>query len=132
MTRTLALALAGLLLASCQTPPRRVDASLAPLQHVVLFTLHDPADAPELMRDSLALLEIPGVTTIVTGPHVDVGRSTVISDYHVGLVVGLQSVAHYRGYLEHPIHDDLIARWRPKFAAVRVIDFGVPADAASP
>lgn len=129
MIRTPALALAALLLASCQTPARRVDTSLAPLQHVVLFTLHDPDDAPALMRDSFALLEIPGVTTIVTGPHVDAGQSTVISDYHVGLVVGFQSVAHYRGYLKHPVHDDLVARWRPRFASVRIIDFGVPADA---
>lgn len=103
----------------------------APLQHVVLFDLKDPADADELMGDCARLLAIPGVRSVVTGPPVSIGRGNVIGDYDAGVLVQIESVAAYRGYLEHPEHEALVQKWRPRWDGVRIYDFGWPCDAGA-
>ena len=132
MLRPCLIALGALVLTGCGSVRDLHDApGRAPLQHVVLFDLRDPADTTELTGDMVALLGIPGVVTIVTGPPVDIGRASVTRDYDLGLVVGLQSVAAYRTFLEHPVHAALVEKWKPRWNSVRIIDFGVPCDAGS-
>jgi hypothetical protein len=90
---------------------------------VVLVGLQDPAEADALIRDVDATLpRIPGVVAVHAGRHVDTGRPEVSTDYHVGLVLSFDSVASLKGYPTHPIHEELLSRWQPKVASLRVFD----------
>ena len=52
----------------------------------------------------------------------DTGRPEVSSDYHVGLVLSFDSVEALRGYPTHPVHTEVLSRWQPKVASLRVFD----------
>ena len=116
------LCLALLLLPACavtrSSPPRP-----ARINHVVFFKLQDPNDTAELIDDcDSKLASIPGVVSYFAGPHLETGRSTVDSDYDVGLYVGFMTEAAYRGYVEHPSHIEVVAKWRPALESLLVRD----------
>jgi len=114
-----------LLAAACGTPP---DGGQATLQHVVLFRLHDPADAAGLLADCRErLARIPGVARCVAGTPLDLGRAGVDGDYDVGLLVEFRSAGDYRAYLAHPEHEALVAAWKPRWEWLRIHDFGASA-----
>lgn len=95
------------------------------ISHVVLIDLRDEGDAEALIRDCRELLgDIPEVTAISCGRHIETGRQVVVGDYDVGLLVGLPSMAAYKRYLVHPRHVELVSRWKERFAGYRVYDFG--------
>lgn len=95
-----------------------------PLQHVVLVELEDKADLAAMKADSDRLLPmIPSVRGYVSGTHVDIGRGNVARDYDIGIVVQFDSVDGYKEYLEHPIHKELVAKWRPKWRRSYMVDF---------
>ncbi|MFG0259120.1 MAG: Dabb family protein, partial [Phycisphaerales bacterium JB041] len=65
---------------------------------------------------------IPGVTSLTCGRHLETGRSIVLSDYDVGVSVGLASEAAYQDYLAHPKHLELLDRWGSTIASYRIFD----------
>lgn len=98
-------------------------ATPARINHLVFFSLKDPADAPGLIDDCRErLATIPGVTSLFCGEHFEAGRDNVLADYDVGLYVGLASPEAYSAYLTHPNHLALVAEWGPRFESYRVCD----------
>jgi hypothetical protein len=113
------------LLVACAAPQ---PAGAARLQHVVLFTLHDPADAAALLADCRErLVRIPGVLDVQAGAPVDIGRPDVAADYDVGLVVQFADAQAYRAYLADPRHQELVQFWKPRWKALWFCDFQAPA-----
>jgi len=96
----------------------------AKLQHVVLVDLADDADIPAMRSASDAMLpRIPMVKGYVCGTPVDIGRANVSRDYDLGIIVQFDSIEDYKAYLEHPIHQDLVREWRPKWRKSYIVDF---------
>ena len=94
------------------------------LQHVVLVELLDKADLAAMKADSDAMLpRIPTVRGYVCGTPVDIGRATVAKDYDLGIVVQFDSTADYEAYLAHPIHQELVTKWRPRWRRSYIVDF---------
>jgi hypothetical protein len=123
---------AALVPASCGSRPspmgpRDTSASRpmpATLQHVVLVDLADDADVPAMRAASDAALPlIPTVRGYVCGTPVDIGRANVSRDYDIGIIVQFDSVDDYKAYLEHPIHQELVREWRPKWRKSYIVDF---------
>lgn len=115
IVRTLCV-LAMALLGACASQP-------APIQHVVLAQLKNPADAAALLADSdLTLSQLPGVASYTSGTHLDIGRAGIDSNYSAALVIGFESVEDYRRYLDHPAHIALVERWKPKTEWLRIYD----------
>ena len=103
--------------------PGAIPPSPARIGHVVLLSLNDPADAPELIESSRAVLgPIPGITTLGVGTHLETGRAALINDYDVALYIGFETEADYTAYLVHPDHVAYVDAWRPRLASIRIID----------
>lgn len=120
--RTLLLALA-FLLGGCAASPAAGPPRPARICHIVLITLHDKADLPALQAEcDRDLAAIPGVTCFAAGPHIDTGRPTVLTDYHLALVIGFETADDYAVYVAHPLHTTLVERWKPRIASLRVYD----------
>lgn len=116
----------GALAAGCASAPD-VPPRPAYLNHVVFIRLVDPADRAELIRDCDALAAaVPGVVSAFAGEHYDIGRAAVDKDYDVCFYVGFASEADYRAYLAHPVHTELVERWRPRTAWMRIHDAADP------
>jgi len=95
----------------------------APLNHIVLFQLTDPADAEALIADSRTELgQIPGVRSLFAGTPFETGRAGVDSSYDACLCIGFESADDYAAYLEHPNHTGLVARWKSRFARTTIYD----------
>jgi hypothetical protein len=109
---------------SGECPPARI----ARVQHFVAIGLRDPGEASALLADIEATLsKIPVVVSFSAGTPLDLGRPEVAKDYSVGLVIGFESEAGYRAYLEHPEHRGILERWGPKVASLSARDFLVSA-----
>ena len=97
------------------------------ISHVVLSELSDPSLAGALIADCDWLLtDIKEVSSYASGQHLDTGRTTVQSDYDVGLYIGFDSIEDYARYVEHPRHVELVDRWRSRISRMRVYDIGDP------
>lgn len=106
-----------------QPTPRAVTMP-ASLQHVVLVELNDKSDLAAMKADSDAMLPtIPFVRGYVSGTPVDIGRATVAKDYDLGIVVQFASVEDYKAYLAHPVHQELVNKWRPRWRRSYIVDF---------
>jgi hypothetical protein len=133
LPRSTGLVLASLALSACggtASPFRPVEAPAEPntmraaLQHVVLVDLADDADIAAMKADSDAMLPtIPEVRGYICGTPVDIGRGNVAKDYDLGIIVQFATTDAYRAYLEHPVHKELVAKWRPKWARSYIVDF---------
>ena len=136
LTILITSSLIALVQAGChQGTPRFSDdyaaksAHVSPLNHVVLVSLQDPADAEECLvdcRDMLARVE--AVETIWVGTHLDTGRAAVDDAYEVGLCVGLADADALQAYLDDPHHLELVEKWRPKAVRFRIFDVGGTTD----
>ena len=94
------------------------------LQHVVLVDVADDAEIPAMRADSDRLLPtIPQVKGYVCGAPVDIGRTNVARDYDLGIIVEFDSVDDYKAYLEHPVHQQLVQVWRPRWKRAYIVDF---------
>ncbi|MCA9294973.1 MAG: Dabb family protein [Phycisphaerales bacterium] len=116
-------------LSGCSTSSRSAErdrttvSSPGVVHHPVFFTLNDPADRAALIADCDALLPvIPGVTAYACGVHHESGRSTVDSNYDVGLYIAFDSPASYASYVTHPNHVTLVERWKPHLKSLHVYD----------
>lgn len=100
-------------------------ASAPAITHVVLIDLTDPSQAPELERDCDELLpRIEDVVLYGRGRHLDIGRGSVDGQYSVGLLIGFNDDAAYRRYLDHPLHQELVMKWQPRWRSIRIFDLG--------
>ena len=113
------IAFTALLLAGCVSAPNSTS-----IHHAVFFTLNDPKDAAELTADCGQLRRIPGADGVAVGKPVPTGRATVDSAYDVGLYVKFGSAAAYQAYLDHPIHTQLVSKWKPRWKSIQIRDFG--------
>jgi len=96
------------------------------LQHIVLVDLTDDSEISAMKADSDRMLPtLPMVRGYICGTPVDIGRGNVAKDYDIGLVVQFDSVEDYKAYLEHPVHKELVATWRPKWRRSYIVDFGL-------
>jgi hypothetical protein len=100
----------------------------APVQHIVLIKLKDPAKAEAMIAE--ADRELPKIKSVVTyhsGRHLDVGRPGVDGDYDAGFSFGFRDAASYQAYLDDPIHVRLVNLWKAEWASVRMFDFAAAA-----
>jgi hypothetical protein len=116
--------LTACLLAGCAAAPDGPEpARPGRINHVVFFTLSDPADAAELIEDCNRMLTtVPGIASAYAGTHFDAAREGVEADYHVGFYVGFLSETDYQTYLDHPAHLEVVKQWRPRLERLRVYD----------
>jgi hypothetical protein len=122
MSRRAAFLLLSTVLCGCRAEAP-ATAAAGRIQHLVLLTLKDPAEADALVRDMDASLPgIPGLLEIHVGKPLDIGRTEVTGDYHVGAVLEFATVDALRAYPDHPAHTALLGRWVPKVAELRVHD----------
>ena len=110
----------------CESDPAtRKSEDQALLQHVVLISLQDPADAAALELDCTRLLPpIESVRSWWIGTPVDTGRAAVDGAYDVGLCVGFDSLDGLAAYQKDPRHLELVELWRPRAAQFRIFDVG--------
>ncbi len=87
------------------------------LTHVVMFTLHDSADADEA---ALRLRAMAGRIPALHGLRV--GTSANGEAPHLVLLTEHADVAGLQAYAKHPVHEDLLAWFRPRIAARSVVD----------
>ncbi len=117
-------ALTVAMLPACQirTSPHRTA-----LSHVVIFNMADPTQADALIQDSDRLLtKIEAVESYACGKHIETGRSVVLDDYEVALVVGFDSEADYTAYLEDPLHTEFLKLWSAQIDDIRIYDIHDP------
>jgi hypothetical protein len=118
LVATTALAGCAATSATNAPPPRP-----AAINHVVFIKLRDPSDAAALRSDSeQRLSRIPGVRYLHVGPHLDIGRTNVDSDYSIGISVGFDTTDSYRTYLAHPEHLQLLTDWKLRCEWIRIYD----------
>lgn len=119
------IAVTTTLLGGCATAPS--PRPVAAISHVVFVDLANPADADALLADARAVLAaIPSVTAYSAGKHLDTGRSTVLGDYDVGMILGFDDTAGLNAYVIHPDHIAFVERWRPRLTGLRVYDIAEP------
>ena len=92
---------------------------VASLNHVVLISLADPADAAGAKPIVGGCWRRSRVRTLWVGTPVDTGRAAVDGDYEVGLCVGLDGTDDLQRYLEAPL---ISPSWRsePRAAGFRI------------
>jgi hypothetical protein len=89
------------------------------------MTLEDESLIPDLINAcDLELATIPTVVSYFAGTHYDIGRDSILQDYHVGLYLGFASERGLRAYVEHEQHVAFVERWRPRLTSLRVYDVG--------
>ena len=98
------------------------QAETAALHHYVFFTLKDPAQADDLIRDCMALRDLPGVVACNAGRPLDFGRAEVTADYSVGFHIAFESEDAYKTYLGHPRHVAVVERWKPLVTKIDIRD----------
>ncbi|MCA9279905.1 MAG: Dabb family protein [Phycisphaeraceae bacterium] len=104
-------------------PPMLVMQSPAEVNHVVFMKLKDPSDRRDLLEDCREMTrQIPGITSVFCGSHLDIGRGTVETDYDLCLYVGFIDTHAYEHYVDHPAHVGLVTEWKPKLEWLRVYD----------
>jgi hypothetical protein len=95
------------------------------LNHVVLISLADPADAEACAADCRNMLAgIDAVETIWVGTPFDTGRAAFDGEYEVGLCVGFRDAEGLQAYLQDPRHLELVEIWKPRAARFRIFDVG--------
>lgn len=88
--------------------------------HIVVYSLHDRAEAEEVVRRLQSMLQLaPLVTTMTVG----IDQSGTPASYDIGLVTTHPDAEHYESYRTHPFHQDLLAWLLPKLADRKVVDF---------
>jgi len=128
--RLLSLGLVStILLAGCGGPPDLPgpQAPSARVRHVVLFTLKDPAQAPELVATCARLGRLPGALLAAAGPRLETGRVEASGGWHVAFDVGFVDVAAYEAWRAHPEHQAVLETWKPRVAGLEVHDWTVAA-----
>ncbi|MEY5061410.1 MAG: Stress responsive Barrel Domain [Planctomycetota bacterium] len=109
-------------LAACQSVPKQPPQHT--IVHVVLVDVAEDLEIPAMRADSDRLLPtIPHVRHYVCGSPVDIGRANVSKDYDLGIIVEFDSVEDYKAYLAHPVHQQLVQTWRPKWKRSYIVDF---------
>lgn len=87
------------------------------LTHAVMFTLHDPADAPEAADRLRAMVgQIPPLLGLTAGTSASGGAP------HLLLVTRHADADGLRAYAEHPVHQELLGWIRPRIADRVVVD----------
>jgi hypothetical protein len=102
------------------------------IHHVVLVELGSSEEAAEMIADCDRLLPaIPEVRNYWRGTPFEMGREAVRSDYSVGIGMAFASAADYEAYLADPRHEELVAKWRPRWRSSRIFDVGDPGSPAA-
>lgn len=98
-----------------------------PVYHVVLLTLKPSVtqqQSEQVMSDTLNMLKnIPGVLEVAVGNKARDDRPQHIKNYHLAILVTLQSEAALDVYGLHPEHRQFIAKHKDKFESFQVADF---------
>ncbi|MEZ5116004.1 MAG: Dabb family protein [Candidatus Nanopelagicales bacterium] len=90
------------------------------ITHSVLFQLHEPADADEVVRRLEGLRgRIPTLRSLTAG--VDVGHDP--AGFHVALVTTHDDLEGLVAYAEDPLHREFGAWLAPRMAARAAVDF---------
>ena len=111
-----------LTLAGCQhrTPHTTIT-------HVVIVNLADPTQTEAVIADCDTLIaDIDSINAYACGTHIDTGRSVVLDDYDLALVVGFDSQADYDAYLASEPHTEFLSRWSDRIEKIRIFDIHDP------
>jgi hypothetical protein len=116
--------LAALSLTACSALPR-VDAP-GRVAHTVFFWLKP--DAPAALKQEMIdfyrtqVPKAPGIDSIHVGVALPSDRDVVDDSFHVGTTVVFASAHDEKVWQDHPIHEDLRARFLPHVERVMVYD----------
>ncbi|MGE0142767.1 MAG: Dabb family protein [Planctomycetota bacterium] len=116
--------LAALSLTACNALPR-VDAP-GRVAHTVFFWLR--ADAPSSLKHEMIdfyrtqVPKAPGIESINVGTPLPSDREVVDDSFDVGTTLVFTSAQDEKVWQDHPIHDDLRARFLPHVERVMVYD----------
>lgn len=93
------------------------------IHHVVIWTLHEPADAPRFkaLLDRCAGL-LPGMRAFEVG----IRTPGLEANADVVLVSAFDDAAALDAYLNHPLHLEVAAQLGPMRRERRVVDFERP------
>lgn len=107
--------------------PSTVAAPAGPVLHIAFFALKPEVTAEqraEFVADVHRYLSgIPGVEEARAGRKALDQRDVHVKDYDIALSIRFRSVADVEAYGPHPKHQEFVAKWRPRFATTRVMDF---------
>jgi len=111
----------------CLLPGLPALVAAGAVEHIVIVWLQEPgnaADRERIIKESQALLEIPGVTGLRAGSMLPSQRAIVDSSFDVALIVSLRDAAAMADYLSHPVHVKLVEETlKPLVKKIRVYDF---------
>ena len=133
------LSVSGLLLAAAGCDPamssstqysRTSESPARPAKyvHAVFFKCQpgtSDADIDAMVNDGVTLLsKVPSVRKLDTGRR-DAAQSRDVNDqaFDVGLLVHFDDAKGLQEYIDHPLHQEFVARHKPKMATVRVFDY---------
>ena len=89
------------------------------MTHIVMFRLNDPDDVPEVVgRLSAMQGQIPSLLNIEVGENSHEGPAA----HDLVLVTSHAHVAGLRQYVEHPVHQDVVAWLEPLIRERAVVD----------
>jgi len=105
----------------CQAPSSKRDTRM---QHLVLVQLDDPALAPQMIADmQQAFAQIPQVQSWSAGTRIDTGRTGVPTWYTLGTLTQFESPEAFKIYFEHPLHKELVQKWKAHWKRSEIYDF---------
>jgi stress responsive alpha/beta barrel protein len=97
------------------------------ITHVVIVNLADPTQTQAVIEDCDTLIaDIDSINAYACGTHLETGRSVVLDDYDLALVVGFDSQADYDAYLASDQHTEFLSRWSDRIEKIRIFDFQDP------
>lgn len=94
-----------------------------PVRHVIIVDLRDAADSDQFSRDCGALLQIPGVVNVVTGPGIEAGQSGSVA-CDVGVVLDLWNSGACEEMVKQPVYQGFLDKWRARAVAISAVSFG--------
>lgn len=116
-------AFAAIVIIGCAGTDRPTE-PVAPLTHVVLFDLADPADIEPLMADIDRLLaRFSGIATYSFGKSIDGDDPRRVTDYDVACSMTFPNPIDLARYREWDEHRGMIEKWKSRFLSVKTADF---------
>jgi quinol monooxygenase YgiN len=95
------------------------------IRHVVMWELHDPAQAP-VFRD--ALLPCAKLVAGMRGYEVAIKSDTLPASVHVCLIASFDDADALQRYQDHPLHQQVVRRIGPLRKLRHILDYEVAAE----
>ncbi|HSW22558.1 MAG TPA: Dabb family protein [Burkholderiaceae bacterium] len=95
------------------------------IRHVVMWELHDPAQAPAFRA---ALLPCARLVAGTRSYEVAIKSDTLPASVHVCLIATFDDAAALQRYQDHPLHQEVVRRIGPLRKQRHILDYEVAAE----